>query len=178
MPSKGQTVVSSATGERVVFQTLGRESGGELLRVDLFLAPGGAPRARHVHPFQEERFEILEGTVRFRLGSRTRVATAGDVVVVPPGTPHLPRNIGDGEAHLIAEVRPALNLETFLENAFALLSARGHRMTPPMILELSELLSHYSREVRATPALLYVLTLAAAPIGKSLGYRPRFPIEA
>jgi quercetin dioxygenase-like cupin family protein len=178
MPSKGQIVVNSATGERVVFQTLGRESAGELLRVDLFLAPGGAPRARHVHPFQEERFEILEGTIRFRIGSVTRVAMAGDVVVVPPGMPHLPRNVGDTEAHVIAEIRPALNLETFLENAFALLSARGPRITLPMILELAELLSHYPREVQATPAPLRWLTAMAAPIGKSLGYRPRFPIEA
>jgi quercetin dioxygenase-like cupin family protein len=178
MPSKDQIVVSAATGERIAFRILGRETAGELLRVDLFLAPGGAPRSKHVHPFQEERFEIVEGTVRFRLGSDTRVATAGDVVVVPPGTPHLPRNVGDAEAHLIAEVRPALNLETFLENAFALLNARGPRMTVPMILELAELLSHYSREVRATPAALHVLTVLVAPIGRLVGYRPRFPIEA
>ena len=178
MPSKGQVIVNSATGERVVFQTLGRESAGELLRVDLFLVPGGAPRARHVHPFQEERFEILEGTIRFRLGPDTKVATAGDVVVVPPGTPHLPRNVGHSEAHVIAEIRPALNLETFLENAFALLSARGPRTTVPMILELAELLSHYPREVQATPALLRWMAALAAPIGRSLGYRPRFPIEA
>lgn len=171
-------MVSSATGERVVFQTLGRESAGELLRVDLFLAPGGGPRAKHVHPLQEERFEVLEGTVRFRLGSDTRVATAGDVVVVPPGTPHLPRNVGDVEAHLIAEARPALNLETFLENAFALLSARGPRMSVPMVLELAELLSHYPSEVRATPTALYFMTVIAAPIGRVFGYEPRFAVEA
>ena len=47
-----------------------------------------------------------------------------------------------------------------------------------MILELAELLSHYTREVQATPAPMRVLTMLAAPIGKMVGYKPRFPIEA
>jgi hypothetical protein len=47
-----------------------------------------------------------------------------------------------------------------------------------MILELAELLSHYRREVQATPTPMRVLTMLAAPIGKLAGYHPRFPIEA
>lgn len=178
MASTGQVVVNSATGERVVFQTLARDSAGELLRLDVFFAPGAAARAMHIHPYQEERFEILAGSLRFRVGREARVAEAGDVIVVPAGTPHLPINVGDTEVHCVAEFRPALNIETFFENAFALLSARGPRTSIPMILELAELLSHYSREVQATPALLRALTMLAAPIGKVVGYRPRFPIEA
>jgi len=178
MASKGQVVVNSATGERVVFKTLARDSAGELLRLDVFFAPGGAARATHVHPHQEERFEIVEGIMRFRVGPESRFAKAGDVIVVPPGTPHGPRNVGETEAHCIAEFRPALNIETFFENAFALLSARGPRTTVPMILELAELLSHYSREVQATPAPMRLLTTLAAPVGKLVGYQPRFPIEA
>ena len=174
----GQVIVNSATGERVIFRTLARDTGGELLRMDIFFAPGGAARAAHVHPHQEERFEVLDGTMRFRVGGGSRLAQAGEVVVVPPGTPHRPWNAGEIEAHCIAEFRPALNVETFLENAFALLSARGPRMTIPMTLELSELLSHYGREVQATPAVMRWLTMLAAPIGRSMGYRPRFPIEA
>ena len=178
MAMVGQTVVNSATGERVVFRTIARETAGELLRLDVFFAPGGSARVVHVHPHQEERFEILEGTMRVRVGRETRVAKRGEVVVVPPGTPHHPRNIGITEAHCLAEFRPALNIETFFENAFALLSQRGPRTTLPMILELAELLSHYPGEVQATPAGMRWLVSMAAPIGRSLGYRPRFPIEA
>jgi quercetin dioxygenase-like cupin family protein len=178
MASTGQVVVNAATGERVVFQTLARDSAGELLRLDVFFAPGSAARAMHVHPHQEERFEILKGSLRFRVGRETKVAKAGDVIVVPAGTPHLPTNVGEAEAHCVAEFRPALNSETFFENAFALLSARGPRTSLPMILELAELLSHYRREVQATPAPMRVLTTLAAPIGKVVGYKPRFSIEA
>jgi mannose-6-phosphate isomerase-like protein (cupin superfamily) len=178
MASKGQVVVNSATGERVVFQVLARESGGELLRFDIFFASGGSAKGAHVHPHQEERFEIVTGTMGFQVGRATRLAGAGEVIVVPPGTPHLPRNVGETEAHCIAEFRPALNIETFFENAFALLSARGPRTALPMIFELSELLSHYGPEIRATPPPVQWAVAVAAPIGRALGYRPRFRIEA
>ena len=178
MASAGQTVVNNATGERVVFRTLARDSDGALLRLDVFFPPGAGASAVHIHPHQEERFEILEGTLRLRVGREERVATAGDIIVVPAGTPHRPRNVGEMEVHCVAEFRPALNIETFFENAFALLSAGGSRTAVPMAFELAELLSHYPREVQATPAPVRLLTKLGAPIGKALGYGPRFPIEA
>lgn len=178
MASSGQVVYNTATGERLVFQTVARDSAGELVRLDVFFPPGSAARATHVHPHQEERFEIVDGSLRFRVGRETKVARAGDVIVVPAGTPHRPSNLGDMEAHCIAEFRPALNIETFFENAFALLSTTGPRFSVPMILGLSELLSHYRREVVATPAVMRVATELAAPIGRVFGYRPRFPVEA
>jgi mannose-6-phosphate isomerase-like protein (cupin superfamily) len=174
----GQVVANTATGERIVYRVLARDSAGELLRLEVYFALGSGARATHIHPHQEERFEIVRGRMRFRVGRESRLVTAGDVVVVPAGTPHRPQNVGDAEAHCLAEFRPALNSETFFENAFALLSARGRHFTVPMILELSELLSHYREEVRATPALLYLATAVAAPIGRAVGYRPRFPVEA
>ena len=110
MASTGQVVVNAATSERLVFQTLARDSAGELLRLDAFFAPGSRAWAMHVHPHQEERFEILDGSLRFRVGRETKVARAGDVIVVPAGTPHLPSNVGETEAHCVAEFRPAAAL--------------------------------------------------------------------
>ena len=60
----------------------------------------------------------------------------------------------------------------------AMLSARGPRRTVPMILEFSELLSHYHDVVALSPAGLRLLATLAAPIGRAVGYRPRFPIDA
>ena len=178
MASAGQTVVNSATGERVVFRTLARDSDGALLRLDVFFPPGAGASAAHIHPHQEERFEILDGSLRLRIGREERVARAGDIIVVPAGTPHRPKNVGEMEVHCVAEFRPALNIETFFENAFALLSARRSRTAVLLAFELAELLSYYPREVQATPAPLRLVTKLAAPIGKAVGYRPRFPIEA
>lgn len=47
-----------------------------------------------------------------------------------------------------------------------------------MVLEFSELLAHYPREFLLAPAPLRWLTMVAGPIGRFIGYKPRFPIEA
>lgn len=178
MASTGQPVVNGATGERVVFQALARDTAGALLRGDGFLAAGVGVRGRHVHPNQEERFEVLEGVVRFRVGREKRIARAGEIVVVPPGRPHTLGNVGDSDVRFVFEFRPALNTETFFENAFALLTERGPGTSVPMVLEFSELLTHYPREFLLAPAPLRWLTTVAGPIGRIIGYKPRFPIEA
>ena len=52
--------------------------------------PGGAVATKHIHPHQEERFEVLEGNVGFDVGRETVTAQPGDCLVVPGGrTPEL-----------------------------------------------------------------------------------------
>lgn len=178
MATTGSAVVNGATGERIVLQALGRETAGALVRGDGFLPPGVGVPGRHIHPNQEERFEVVDGVVRFRVGREVRIARAGEVIVVPAGTAHTLRNIGPSEVQFAFEFRPALNIETFFENAFGMLSVRGPGTSVPMILEFSELVAHYRREFELAPApLQWVITLAA-PVGRLVGYRPRFPVEA
>jgi quercetin dioxygenase-like cupin family protein len=47
----------------------------------------GTGSGLHRHPY-EETFIVLDGKVRFTLGEETLEATAGQIVVVPTGTPH------------------------------------------------------------------------------------------
>ena len=63
------------------------DTGGEYLEVELRLAADGRVPGAHVHPAQEERFEVLEGRMRFRMGMRTIEAGPGDVVSVRPARP-------------------------------------------------------------------------------------------
>jgi len=43
-----------------------RDTAGELFQLDLYVQPGGFVAAEHIHPKQEERFEVLAGTLRLR----------------------------------------------------------------------------------------------------------------
>ena len=42
----------------------------------------------HVHQREDEVFQVLAGEVRFRIGDREQMAGAGDILLVPQGTPH------------------------------------------------------------------------------------------
>ena len=84
MAHPGQTLENPASGERITFRKTSAATRGELLAVDLELPAGRrVPGGQHIHPKQEERFEVVEGTMRFRMG-RKRVVVPGEVVGPPP----------------------------------------------------------------------------------------------
>ena len=92
---------------------------GDDLIVHTRLEPGGA-LPPHFHPRQTEHWSVLEGEVRFRLGSDRRVIgpEAGEIAVAP-GTVHGLESTGRGEARLRCRVEPALHLREFLEESAA-----------------------------------------------------------
>src|SRR5918994_1832761 len=111
MAYAGQVIENPLSGERITFRQTAADTDGELLAIDLDLNPDGHVPGMHVHPIQEERFEVTKGTMRFRKGMKTVMAGPGDVVVVPPGAAHKFANAGDEPAVVRVEVRPALRME-------------------------------------------------------------------
>jgi quercetin dioxygenase-like cupin family protein len=95
------------------------EPDGDNVFVDTWLEPGGA-LPPHLHPGQEERWSVLEGEVRFRLGKDKRVLRPVDgEVIVAPGTVHGLESISNADAHLRCHAIPALGLQSFLEDSAA-----------------------------------------------------------
>ena len=94
------------TGERFTFTDTAATTDGELLAFELGLRPGGAVPIPHVHPIQTERFEVVEGLLRFRVGLRRRLAGPGEVVEVAPGVLHSFANAGDEEARVASRSGP------------------------------------------------------------------------
>lgn len=137
---------------------------GENLLVDIWVEPGGDVPA-HVHPSQEERWSVIEGRARFRVGGRKVMVGPGDELVAPPGVKHSFKNVGDGDARLRVEVRPALTLQEFLEEAARLARAglytrRGIPKGPRAMLELADLLErHRESTVVAFPPPVVQRTL-------------------
>src|SRR5262245_63669734 len=112
MATVGQTLVNPASGERITFRATAAETNGELVAIDLELpADRRVPGGLHIHPRQTERFEVVSGTMRFRIGRDRVVAGPGDVVVVPPGVAHDFANAGDGSALVRVDIEPALGME-------------------------------------------------------------------
>ena len=66
-------LIHPVTGERIVFRKRSRDTDGELLEFHLYLAPGGFIAAAHVHPNQEERFEVGGAAVMIRAGREERL---------------------------------------------------------------------------------------------------------
>lgn len=61
--------------------------------------PGQGPRL-HKHPY-DETWVVKEGTISFQAGEERFEAGPGDIVIVPPDTPHKFTNSGAGPADLV-----------------------------------------------------------------------------
>jgi quercetin dioxygenase-like cupin family protein len=73
-------------------------AGVSIILVD---TPPGRGPSLHRHQY-EEVFVLREGEVTFTVGDEERVARAGDIVVVPPDTPHAFVNTGDSRLGMVA----------------------------------------------------------------------------
>jgi quercetin dioxygenase-like cupin family protein len=171
-------LVHPVTGERIVFRKRSRDTGGELMEMTLYLAPGGFIAAPHVHPNQEERFEVQGAPVMFRVAGKQRIYQPGEVAVVPAGVPHVWWNASDQEAATLVQFRPALDTETFFETFFGLArDGKVGRNGLPNPLQMSLLARGYQREMALPPPAQWILgPLAAvmAPFARALGYRARY----
>lgn len=87
-------------------------SGGSSCMFEEVTGPGGGPPL-HVHAGQDECFYFLEGSYLLHVDGKEWRVDAGDVAVVPRGTPHAFVNIGTTPGRLLFTLTPALEGEQF-----------------------------------------------------------------
>jgi mannose-6-phosphate isomerase-like protein (cupin superfamily) len=112
MPHEGQELVGR-DGFRL---KLVRITEDVLVMEGSYTGEGGLP-PEHLHPRQDEHFEVLEGAVRAVVDGSERRYEAGESLDIPARTPH--QMAGDGPARLHWEVRPALRTAEFFERAYS-----------------------------------------------------------
>ena len=171
----GDRLENPVTGEVLIFHRTAEETGGDSVLIETIVRPHGFVAAAHVHPYQTERFEVLEGRLGLRVDGKELEAGPGEVAVVPPGTPHHFWNAGEEEARFFAEVRPALQFESLIETMFTLAAqGRTNRKGMPNPFQLAVIARAHFDTVRLPfpPVALQRAGLAlGAPIGRLLGYR-------
>jgi quercetin dioxygenase-like cupin family protein len=175
MITPGQTLENPVTGERFTFIDTAASTDGELLSFELGLRPGGAVPLPHVHPIQTERFAVVAGRMRFRVGLRTVVAGPGEVVEIAPGVMHGFANGGDKEARVRVEVRPALQMEEMFADVVAMAEAgrMSPRGLPRNVLDLALLARTYDQEAHAPFVSVGLQRLLLAPLVALARTRPR-----
>ena len=127
---------------------------GDALRVEIWADPGGGVTVEHLHPHFEERFEVYEGEITFKVDGQEKKLGPGQRLAAKPGVRHAFLNTGEGEAHLAAEAEPALDLQDSIVEAAAMarqgkFTSRG-RPKPGAVLEAADFAHRY----RETTVLL------------------------
>ena len=180
MARAGEQIHNPVQQDRIIWRKTARDTGGDLLSVDLFVSPrGGNPL--HVHPRQEEYFKAVSGTFGVQVGDERRRLGEGEEAVVPPGVPHRWWNDSDdAEAHVRVELRPALNSETFFETLYGLArdGKTGKDGAPNLLQQAVTLTGINEGEIylASPPVPVQKAVLGAlAPVGRLLGYKDHYP---
>lgn len=169
-------LTNPVTGMTLRILRSAEETGGELLEMEAAYPAGSAAPPAHFHPHQEERFVILEGSMRAVVGGVRRDLAAGETLVLPAGTSHAMWNPGPGQARVSWQVRPALRTQEFFAVVFAL-AARGgvNAQGVPGVLDLALLMPHFRPEIQVTSPPAWVqrgLFGLLGPVARALGRCP------
>ncbi len=178
MISVGQTIENPVTGERLTFLETSRSTDGEYVLVECAVRPNGVVAAAHLHPFQTERFEVLEGTLGLKIGRQTLEVGAGEAIVVEAGKAHKFWNAGPEEARFVCEVRPALEFESLIETMFNLAAdGKTNKKGLPNPFRLAVIANAHFDDVRLPfpPVFMQRAGLAlGAPLGRALGFKSTY----
>jgi quercetin dioxygenase-like cupin family protein len=177
MADAGDVIENPVTGQRLIFEVTSADSSGEVFVAEGIFPPGGFAGVAHVHPHQDEHFEVLSGRAVFEVDGTERVLGAGATIEVPKGTKHTFANAGDEEMRVRFSFRPALTgTERFYEVYFAFAQeGRVNTKAMPGLLDIAAVWPITSEHavLAAPPAFVqHALFRALAPIARLARRRP------
>ncbi|MBK7397007.1 MAG: cupin domain-containing protein [Myxococcales bacterium] len=159
------------TGERFVFTKTTRETNGEFVTFDFFVAPGGGVPMVHHHAYQTEVFRGVKGKLAVTVAGVKRELGPGDELVLPPGTLHSLCNEGTEEVQCEVEYRPAQKNEAWLKVVNALVRKEKR---DPKLLELAAFIGEVDIYIEGPPIWLQkVLFSVLRPLSIAFGHKRR-----
>jgi mannose-6-phosphate isomerase-like protein (cupin superfamily)/uncharacterized protein YndB with AHSA1/START domain len=130
MIEPGAVLEIPGLGLRFEMRRTAAETAGELLEFDVVGRSRGFVVGEHRHVHQTERFEVIEGSMRLVIDGREHLLEPGDVMEVPPGTPHRQLPGDEGVGRVRQQIRPAGRAEDLLQRLASLRLNRSGFPTP------------------------------------------------
>jgi quercetin dioxygenase-like cupin family protein len=118
MASRSPSIDDPLTGQHLTFTHTANDTRGTSVRAVVRLEPAGYV-PRHLHLRQDEKLEVLTGSIRLHTGGTSRLLAAGDTATVPRRHLHRVANAGASEASFVLEVYPARHIESTIRSTFA-----------------------------------------------------------
>jgi quercetin dioxygenase-like cupin family protein len=107
------------------------DTSGGLFESKNWIDPGEPGPPVHVHPSQEESFEVIDGVLEVLLDGKWRSVGAGETATVPADVPHTLRNSTDEPVTIFTRFRPAGRSEAFHRDVHRLIQEGKIKRLPP-----------------------------------------------
>ena len=166
--------IENKFGEKLVFADRIKEPDGDKIITEGFVKPKAGPPI-HVHWKQEESLTVISGKMGTLIPGQEPVYYGpGETATFMRGTWHKFWNAGEDELHVKGWIKPANNVEYFLEGVYKALDEGKHDR--PEIKRIAFLTMHYRSEfATSVPAVVRkVIIPATYYIGKLTGAHKKF----
>jgi mannose-6-phosphate isomerase-like protein (cupin superfamily) len=96
------------------------ETGGSFVEMEILLPPNAVAPPLHIHPKQEEDFEVLAGAFDVHFEGQWMRLPEGESMTIAHGAPHAFRNSSGLRVRVRNVHRPALGFQDYLEELHSL----------------------------------------------------------
>lgn len=174
MPTANKLMKVEATGDSAEILETSAMTQGAYVRSRIVFKPELLEAAAHVHPFQDETYEVLSGRLTYILKGKTFVAEAGQKITLPRNVAHRHHCGGSDETVTILTITPGLDFDYLLETVFGLAN-EGKVIGGRVALLQGLVWLQKLKGPLAAPGLPFwmqrLLAAVLGPIGYLLGYR-------
>jgi quercetin dioxygenase-like cupin family protein len=148
MAGTGDTLMFPDGSDYTITASAG-ETGGTFVEMELLLPPNAVTPPLHIHPGQEEDYEVLAGTLEVHYEGDWQRLPEGESMTVPRGEPHTFRNNSGLRVRVRNVHRPALGFQDYLEELHALTQDGKIKSftDASSVMHLSRLLEKYDETI-------------------------------
>jgi quercetin dioxygenase-like cupin family protein len=182
MATTNQFIENPILGDKAKFIITSEDSQGEVMKGELWLKAFAQGPPLHYHPIQSETFEVISGQLGLEVDGKKTVIGPGEKYTVQPNIAHKWYNSGEEELHMIAELRPALKTEFFLESMYSLAhQGKVNKKGLPGTLQFAAILNECPGELYIVGPPIFIQKFTAKVVGgfaKLIGYKGFVPFPS
>ncbi|MBK8485616.1 MAG: cupin domain-containing protein [Saprospiraceae bacterium] len=168
-----KSITEKSTGETITFVKTGKDTQGAFTEIICTIPARKDGPPSHIHPLQDEIFEVIEGKLELSAKGKKIVLEEGQSFNVTANTAHTFSNPLDRETKFRATYKPALDIEYVLVQGFEIINSQSNPNKPSfqMIVDFDYLLKEIKGQYKFAGAPAIIFKVFAA-IGR-LFFKPK-----
>lgn len=174
MLKSGDVIENPISGKKIIFLKTSQDTNGEFLKYEMYEKSGSVKDLFHIHPYAEESFTVVSGTLKVFINGEEKEYKEGDSIVIPAGALHDGWNSGSEELHIIGKIAPALRFEDMYAVNFGLVAdGKCNEAGAPSLLQIAVTMD-YLKDHTCYPGnkvIQRIMLKILAIIGRMLGYK-------
>jgi quercetin dioxygenase-like cupin family protein len=115
MLAPNQTLDMTSIGMIFHIVKTAQETNGQSLEMEWEVLPKCDGTPVHIHPFADETYQVLEGSLEVQMNGEWKILTQGETMTVPKGASHTFRNLSNNVARVFNTHAPAMKFDSYFE---------------------------------------------------------------